>query len=161
MKKYKYLILIIVLVSFFINCPVYAEKNDSYDYGTDAVLKEIEGLNEDYNYDLVWDDMSFTYIESKSYEYNNTTHEYDLNISEHWTEDNNSVNITNNSYEKINVSLLYVSEGSYDSVIGNFTPNNFSLYHNEYKESKLKLYGKIDNKDTELFTIGTITIRIQ
>ena len=140
----------------FINCTVYAS-----DYETDVILKEIDDLNSEYDYDLIWDNMIFTYTESKSFIYNEDTHEYDLNTQESWSDVNNKVNITNNAYKGIDVSLLYTSEELYENIIGTFNPNNFKLYYSETKESKLSLYGKINNKDTNTFTIGTITIRIQ
>lgn len=161
MKKIKFFILFMVFVSLFISYDVYAEDYESANYNTDVILKEIDDQNDEYNYDLVWDNMIFTYTESKAFIYNETTHEYDLNISKYWSDADNKVNITNNSYKMIDVSLLYRSQELYNNVVGKFTPNNFKLYYKESNESKLNLYGKIDNKDTNSFTIGTITIKIQ
>ena len=158
MKKYKGILLFVLFISLFINSTVYVYANN---YETDVVLKEIYDPNEEYNYDLTWDNMIFTYTESKSFVYNEETHEYDLNYNEYWSDGNNKVNVVNNAYKKIDVSLAYKSQEQYDNIVGKFSPNSFRLYHGDGKEAKLSLYGKIDNKDTNTFTIGTITIRIQ
>lgn len=150
-----------ILLILFTNCTVYAENNENKSYSTDAILKEIDGPNNEYDYDLVWDDMTFSYIENRSFVYNDKTREYDLKIDEYWSDSSNKVNITNNSYEKIDVLLQYTSEKIFNNIKGQFSPNYFRLYYNENKESELKLYGKIENKNTDYITIGTITIKIQ
>lgn len=159
MKVRKIILIFIIFISVFINCNVYAEFEDNFD--TDVTLNEIYDPNAGYNYDLIWDDMKFIYTENKSFVYDSDTHDYNLVVNEYWSDTNNKVSMTNNSVNKINVSLLYKSGGTYNNVIGTFTPNNFILKYNETKESKLELDGKINKTESEFFTIGTITINVQ
>lgn len=148
-----------MFIPFFINYKVYAKYEDNID--NDVILNEIFDPNASYNYDLIWDDMKFIYTENKSFIYDSNTHDYNLVVNEYWSDTNNKVSIKNNSFNKIDVSLLYESGNTYNNIIGMFTPNNFILKYNETTESKLELDGKINRKDSEFFTIGTITINIE
>lgn len=157
MKKKSLILCFTMFIFVFINCKVYAMD----EYSTDVILNKIYAEDPGYSYDLLWDDMTFTYTESKSFTYNESIHDYDLTINGYWSDENNKVSISNNSLSDINVSLLYKSNDLYGSVIGTFVPNDFTLKYNEKTESKLKLNGKVNKNNDKIFTIGTITISIK
>lgn len=155
----KLLFFLIIFISIFINCRVNAKYENEYD--NELILSEIKTNETLYDYDIIWDNMQFVYTESKSFEYNDESHDYDMIIEEYWSNDDNKVSISNNSLSNINVSLLYKSNNLYENVIGEFNPSEFTLKYQEKIESSLELNGKINKNEDKLFTIGTITIEVK
>ena len=76
----------------------------------DFVIGNVEGPI--YDYDVSWDSMNFIYTETESYDYNETTNEYDKNLDGSWSSEDNSIEVLNNGALPIDITLSYSSINS-------------------------------------------------
>ena len=126
--------------------------------------------------DLVWDEMTFTYIKTSSGDWNPDTHEYEGGIEGAWSEETSTITVTNHSNKAVTATFAYESEADYTTISGNFSDEeNVSLDNNQvvlasaettaYEQApSVTVYLTLDGELTETTTtstkIGTVTVAI-
>ena len=111
------------------------------------------------NVDIEWGAMEFTLKEATNYVWkeNSKTYEFEP-VKYSWIANNNYINISNNSYQDINVNLVYNS--LYDNIGGYFNKEKETIKKNDSVRFELNLSGKITNNDNKVVKVGTIDILI-
>jgi len=112
-----------------------------------------------YDVDITWDSMKFSYNEQINYNWNDDLHIYELQESTYyWSNLNNNVKVTNNSYFDIDVKLNYKSVN--DNINGAFDISSANLPNKTSKEFKLILDGKLSSTNDNYIKVGMIELSI-
>ena len=81
--------------------------------------------------DLVWDEMTFTYIKTSSGDWNPDTHEYEGGIEGAWSEETSTITVTNHSDVEITAALGFEAiadvEGVFTETSGTENDNILEL----------------------------------
>ena len=125
----------------------------------DLLIDEINLLPE-YNIDLIWGNMEFTYVETDNYYFDENSNEYVLNRGSSWTSTNNSITINNNSSFAIEVTFSYQGVTGYSNITGIFSNSNSVIASGDTFSTALSLNGLLENSVVDFIKIGTITIEI-
>lgn len=121
-----------------------------------------------YSVDVAWDSMAFTYTVEREGTWNPATHSFDEATVGAWSQDKNTVRVTNHSNAAVDVAVTYVAEGRYSDITGSFSNGSFRLDTAEgtqvgsapNKTATLTLSGKLDKSVNTSTKLGTATVTI-
>lgn len=121
-----------------------------------------------YSVDVAWDSMEFTYTVDSEGTWNPTTHKYDSASEGQWSQNNNTVKVTNHSNAKVKVAVIYAAEDSYSDITGSFSNGSFQLDTAEGTQvdrapdqtATLTLSGELDKSVGTSTKLGTATVTI-
>ena len=109
--------------------------------------------------DITWGAMEFTLNEETNYVWKDSTKTYELAPPTYsWTANNNYIDVTNNAYKDIEVSLVYNS--SYSNVEGSFNKAKETILRNNNMRFELNLSGTITNAENNIIRVGSIDLLI-
>ncbi len=152
--KYKILLLVTLLLLFSsvkVNATTIKEENRNVTVGDiDVPTLAV---------DITWGAMEFTLNEETNYVWKDSTKTYELApLTYSWTANNNYIDVTNNSYKDIEVSLVYNS--SYSNVEGSFNKTRETILRNNNMRFELNLSGTITNAENNIIRVGSIDLLI-
>ncbi len=152
--KFKVLFLTVLVVLFStikVNAATIKEENRNVTVGSvDVPVLEV---------DITWGAMEFTLNEETNYVWKDSTKTYELApLTYSWTANNNYIDITNNAYKDIEVSLVYNS--SYSNVEGSFNKAKETILRNNNMRFELNLSGTITNAENNIIRVGSIDLLI-
>ena len=135
MKKLFAFFLAIVMIAT-IAIPVSAEATidshgDSATITVSGIFLPSGGEFKTISVDLVWDEMTFTYIKTSSGDWNPDTHEYEGGIEGAWSEETSTITVTNHSDVEITAALGFEAiadvEGVFTETSGTENDNILEL----------------------------------
>ena len=152
--KFKVLFLTVLVVLFStvkVNAATIKEENRNVTVGSvDVPVLEV---------DITWGTMEFTLNEETNYVWKDNTKTYELApLTYSWTANNNYIDVTNNTYKDIEVSLVYNS--SYSNVEGSFNKARETILRNNNTRFELNLSGTITNSENNIIRVGSIDLLI-
>ena len=148
----KRIVAIIILLLIVLLTPVYAMSSDSHDVVVGSVDSEV------YHVGITWGEMKFTYREEEIFSW--TNHEYNREGSKYsWTSKGNSINISNDSYFKVNVKCKYNSYNN--SITGKFSSSDVDIKSKGKEQIKFDLSGSLFKGITRFTEVGKITLEIE
>ncbi len=129
------------------------------DTNINIVVGDVESIDEVSDVEIKWKQMIFTYNVVENYTWNSETHKYEKNPTKtYWTNNGNSITISNKTANRISITPKYFSKIDY--VKGKFSLNNLNLEAHSTKEIKFELSGSI-NQSNNNTKVGYITIEIE
>ncbi len=148
-----------ILLNFFLMIIVTMSLNVKAVEKKDLYVDEINLLPE-YEVDLIWEKLEFTYVESDEYNFDKSNNEYVLNRSGSWVSTSNKIKVINNSNFAVNVTMKYQSILNHNNITGVFSNNNAIVESGNSFSTALYLNGTLEKSVNKFIKIGTITIEV-
>lgn len=131
-----------------------------------VTVGEVEGIDNKkeesvYDVQISWDDMKFTYNETKDVKWDSKDNEYDIAINKEWINEDNIITVKNFSNETITASFKYEKTNKNLDINGSFDKNKVNIGKNKVEKVKFNISGKISSDITEYIKVGRITISMQ
>jgi len=159
--KIKYLNIIIYI---FLFCIILS---NVYGMSTKKVtVGEVEGIDNKkeesiYDVEISWDNMKFTYNETKDIKWDNKENKYNIVVEDEWINEDNKIEIKNFSHKSITVKLEYKKLRNDIDITGKFDKEKVTIEKNRKEEVTFHLSGKITSSVDEYIKVGRITINVQ
>lgn len=159
--KIKYLNIIIYIFLFYI---IFSNVNGTST--KNVMVGEVEGIDNKkeealYDVEISWDNMKFTYNETKDVKWDSKDNEYDIVIDKEWINEDNIITVKNFSNETIIASFKYEKTNKNLDINGKFDKNKVKIGKNKVESVKFNISGKISSNITEYIKVGRITISMQ
>ena len=142
-------------------------------------LESLDALNKEYteaknalvemsaqiSLDISWQEMSFIYVEGNK-SWNPDTHEYVGEDKSAWVEENNVINIVNNSNVDVSVGIEFTPASGFDNISGEFYSNgsivdkNINMAVDESRSITVKLNGTIPSNTADKTKGGKVTVTV-
>lgn len=138
-------------------------------YGTytkNVIVGEVEGIDNKkeesvYDVEISWDNMKFTYNETKDIKWDNNENKYSIVTENEWINEDNKIEIKNFSDKSIIVKLEYKKLRNDIDIIGKFDKEKVAIGKNKKEEVTFNISGKIRSSVDEYIKVGRITINVQ
>lgn len=152
------------IISVFLLCIILSNV-----YGTSSkkvTVGEVEGIDSKkeesvYDVEISWDNMKFTYNETKDIKWNNKENKYSIVTDNEWINEDNKIEIKNFSDKSITVKLEYKKLRNDIDIIGKFDKEKVTIGKNKKEEVAFNISGKITSSVDEYIKVGRITINVQ
>ncbi len=155
--KFKVLLFATMLLLLFSGVRVNAASNAIKEENKNVTVGSVDAPT--LAVDITWGAMEFTLNEETNYEWKDSTKTYELVAPTYsWTANNNYIEVTNNSYTNIEVSLIYNS--LYNNVAGYFNKERETITINNNMRFELNLSGTITNAENNIIRVGSIDLLI-
>lgn len=127
---------------------------------------EVEGINNKkeeslYDVEISWENMKFTYNETKDIKWDNNENKYDIVTESEWINKDNKIEIKNFSDSSITVKLEYKKLRNDINIIGKFDKEKITIGKNRKEQVKFNISGKLNSDVNEYIKVGRITINIE
>ena len=164
---------VILMALVFMTVPVTAfaavGKGDTQSIDVRAKYSDGTATPDVYSVDISWGKMEFTYSASGSHVWDPAKHLYTDNTSAVWTENGNTVTVTNHSNVSVTADFVYVQASGYEDISGTLDVTSRTLNAgvvNKPNEAdgvttKLTLSGTLPGNVTDFTKVGAITVSIK
>lgn len=137
---------------------------------SDVKAKYVAGEESDivYSVDVEWGAMEFTYTAASEGTWDPDTHTYKDIVDAKWTENGNTVKVTNHSNAPVDVDFSYSKATGFEDLTGLLSVTSDTLdagVENDYDNadsvtSALTLSGDLASTATTLTKVGTVTVTL-
>lgn len=158
MKRLKVVIYIFLFLMIISN--IYATSTKKVTVG------EVEGIDNKkeesvYDVEISWDNMKFTYNETKDIKWDNKENKYSIVTENEWINEDNKIEIKNFSDKSITVKLEYKKLRNDIDIIGKFDKEKVTIGKNKKELVTFNISGKITSSVDEYIKVGRIIINVQ
>ena len=153
-----------LIISVFLFCIIFSQVHaTSTKNVTVGVVEGIDNNKEEsvYDVEISWDDMNFTYNETKDIKWDNSENKYNIVIENEWINENNKIEIKNFSDKSITVKLEYKKLRNDIDIMGKFDKEKVTIGKNKKEQIYFIISGKITAELGEYIKVGRITINVQ
>lgn len=162
------LMLVAVPVTAFAAEDTITSKNENRNIDVHAKYADGTSTPDVYSVDVVWGAMQFTYSASGTREWDPSTHQYTDNTTAGWTENGNTVTVTNHSNKAVDVAFSYAKASGFDGVSGSFSVTDYTLAAGAENNvegadsisTTLTLSGTLASTVTEFTKVGSIKVSL-
>ena len=160
MKKKEIKVIIYIFVFYILFSNVYGTSTKNVIVGE---VKGIDNKKEELVYDveILWDNMKFTYNETKDIKWDNNENKYSIVNENEWINQDNKIEIKNFSNKSIIVNLEYKKTRNDIDIIGKFDKDKFTIGKNKKEQVYFYIIGKLTSNISEYTKVGKITINVQ
>ena len=140
-----------------------------YDIAVNAKYDNRVSVPTVYHVDVTWGAMEFTNTVSGTKTWNPKTHDFDIDVSDSWTANENEITVTNHSNTGVRADFTYTPQTGYETVTGSFSSASILLPTAEGKtmedtaltgKTALTLSGELASYSANLTRVGTVTVAI-
>lgn len=126
----------------------------------------VEGIDSEkeesvYDIEISWDNMNFTYNETKDIKWDDKEKQYDIVTETEWINKNNKIDIKNFSDEPITISFKYEQTKRGIGITGKFNKDRVKIDKNSKEEVTFSMTGTITSDKDEYIKVGRITMSVQ
>ena len=131
-----------------------------------VTVGEVEGIDSEkeesiYDIEISWDNMNFTYNETKDIKWDDKEKEYDIVTENEWINENNKIDIKNFSDKPITISFKYEQTKRGMDIIGKFNKDRVKIDKNGKEKVTFSMTGTITSDKDEYIKVGRITMSVQ
>lgn len=135
-------------------------------YSKNVIVGEVENVDiqkEEYLYDIeiYWDNMNFTYNETKDIKWDDEEKQYYILTENEWIIKNNKINIRNFSDKTIIVIFKYEPNKKGMGIVGKFNKDKIEITKNNQEEITFSMAGTINSDKEEYIKVGRIIMSVQ
>lgn len=152
------------LIYLFLFCIIFS---NIYATSTKKVtVGEVEGIDNKkeesvYDVEISWENMKFTYNETKDIKWDNNENKYNIVTANEWINEDNKIEIKNFSDQSITVKLEYTKNLNNIDIVGKFDKEKVYIGKNKKELVNFYISGKITSDINEYIKVGRITINVQ
>ncbi len=114
-----------------------------------------------YDVEISWNNMKFTYNETKDVKWDSNENKYNIVIENEWINEDNIITVKNFSNKSITASFKYKQTNKNIDITGKFDKNKVVIEKNKVENVKFNISGKISSDIVDYVKVGRITISMQ